>query len=82
MRSARSARSLKWVVVVGSLAAALLAPSAASAAISARGSVSQVYVTGGTPGDTLTLLNKKKKRVARQPVGSLGGVVFRRIAPG
>jgi uncharacterized protein len=82
MRAARRERRLKWVIAAAAATAMLLAPAGASAAISAHGSVSQVYVTGGTPGDTLTLLNKKNKRVARQPVGSLGGVVFRRVARG
>jgi uncharacterized protein len=83
MRGAGSARGLRWTIAAAAaLTLALLAPAAASAAISAHGSVKQVYVTGATPGTNLTLLDRDGKRVSTKPVGSLGGVVFRRIDPG
>ncbi len=69
-------------------AAALIAvpivPAAASAAnnLAVHGSVNQVYVTGAQPGTSLRLIDRKKRKVATKPVGSLGGVVFRRVPAG
>jgi predicted acyl esterase len=53
----------------------------AANSLSVHGSVNQVYVTGAQPGTSLRLV-RKGKVVSRKPVGSLGGVVFRRIATG
>jgi uncharacterized protein len=83
----RSARSVKWAVVpalAGAIAAAAMLPAAASAAngLAVHGSVNQVYVTGAQPGTSLRLVDRKKKKVATKPVGSLGGVVFRRVPAG
>ena len=64
------------------LALVLLVPAAAAqAAVSVRGSVEQVHVTGAEPGATLTL-TRNGERVARERAGSLGGAVFRRLKPG
>ena len=78
-------RHSRWTV--GAAAAAMLAtaaivPASASAALSAHGSANQVYVTGANPGEKLRLLDRDRNRVAVKPVGSLGGVVFRRVAAG
>jgi uncharacterized protein len=61
--------------------ALIAAPERASAAnaLAVHGSVEQVYVTGAQPGTKLTLLDRRGKRVARKPVGLLGGVLFRRV---
>lgn len=84
MRGAGRAKKLRLVLAVAcATTCALAVPSAASAAMTANGSVEQVYVTGATPGQTLTLLNKKSKRVGKPvPVGSLGGALFRRVPSG
>jgi predicted acyl esterase len=61
-----------------------LVPGAASAAnsLGVHGSVNQVYVTGAQPGTSLRLIDRKKRKVSTKPVGSLGGVVFRRVPAG
>jgi hypothetical protein len=66
------------------VAAATVLPAAAPAAnnLAVHGSVNQVYVTGAQPGTSLRLVDRKKKKVATKPVGSLGGVVFRRVPAG
>jgi predicted acyl esterase len=70
--------------LAGTFAAAAMLPGAASAAngLAVHGSVNQVYVTGAQPGTSLRLIDRKKRKVASKPVGSLGGVVFRRVAAG
>jgi predicted acyl esterase len=66
------------------VAAAAVLPATASAAnnLAVHGSVNQVYVTGAQPGTSLRLIDRKKKKVATKPVGSLSGVVFRRVPAG
>jgi uncharacterized protein len=87
MFSAGRERNLSRMAVPA-LAAALafvcLVPAAASAAnnLGIHGSVNQVYVTGAQPGTSLRLIDRKGKKVATKPVGSLGGVVFRRVPAG
>ena len=41
-----------------------------------------MYVTGARPGERLVLVNRHGARVADLPAGSLGGLVFRGVAPG
>jgi predicted acyl esterase len=67
-------------VLLALLALGLL-PASAEATISARGSVEQVQVTGAHNGARLTL-TRNGRRVAQQKAGSLGGAVFRGVAPG
>ena len=55
---------------------------AAKPAFTARGSVEQVYVTGATPGDQLSLLDSAGSTVATRDVNSLGGALFRNVTPG
>jgi predicted acyl esterase len=50
-------------------------------AVTARGSVEQVQVTGATPGERLDLL-RRGELVKTRRAGELGGIVFRRIEPG
>jgi len=71
-------------VLSAALAIAAIAPAAASAAnaLAVHGSVNQVYVTGAEPGTSLRLIDRKGRRVSTKPVGSLGGVVFRRVPAG
>jgi predicted acyl esterase len=72
------------LLVVTLLAACAVMPSVASAAgqLAVGGSVQQVYVTGARPGERLVLDNRRGASVVDQAAGSLGGVVFRGIAPG
>ena len=84
MTGVRSARNLKRTVAVvaAALAGALALPVAASAALSVHGSVKQVYVTGANTGEKLRLFDGDGKLVSTKPVGSLGGVLFRRVDAG
>src|SRR5436190_17038852 len=72
------------VAAVLALAALLAMPPGASAASSleAHGSVNQVYVTGAQPGTQLTLLDRQGKPVGTEPVGPLGGGLFRDVSAG
>jgi predicted acyl esterase len=71
---------LKWTVAAFGLA--VIVPASASAALSASGSVNQVYVTGAAPGTKLKLIDSDRKTVATQAVSELGGAIFRRIPTG
>jgi len=55
---------------------------AAKAKFTARGSVEQVYVTGATAGEQLTLVDGAGATVATRQVNSLGGTLFRNVTPG
>jgi uncharacterized protein len=71
------------VLSVGLFVSLLVGGAAAAApAFTARGSVEQVYVTGGTPGQQLALLNGSGKTVATRTVNSLGGLLFRNVPAG
>ena len=64
---------------------ALVAPAAAAAgtpALSAHGSVQQVYVLGASPGERLSLLDRRGRVVLGAVAGPLGGAIFRGVAPG
>jgi predicted acyl esterase len=83
--------SAKRLRTLGALSAALVAAictagvdaaSAADAAFSAHGSVEQVYVTGATAGEQLTLLDGSGATVATRTVNDLGGALFRDVTPG
>ncbi len=54
----------------------------AAVTFSANGSVEQVYVTGLGPGERMSLLDRSGRTVATQPADSLGGLLFRNLAPG
>ncbi len=54
---------------------------AGMSALTARGSVEQVQVTGATPGAQVDL-TRNGDEVSSKPAGSLGGVVFRNVEPG
>jgi uncharacterized protein len=86
MSCAGNARYLKRAIAVVlpmALAIVAFSPAGASAAnsLAVHGSVEQVYVTGAQPGTSLRLV-RKGKVVSKKPVGTLGGVVFRRIPTG
>ncbi len=62
--------------------AAWLVPAATASAFSAHGSVEQVYVTSLPANAQMSLLSKKGETVATQSADSLGGLLFRNVAPG
>ena len=51
-------------------------------AFSAHGSVEQVYVTGLAPSAQMSLLRSNGETVSTQTADSLGGLLFRDVAPG
>jgi uncharacterized protein len=55
---------------------------AAEPGFSARGSVEQVYVTGATPGEQLSLVDSTGSTVSTRDVNFLGGALFRGVPPG
>jgi predicted acyl esterase len=63
-------------------AAVWLVAVASASAFSAHGSVEQVYVTGLAPNAQMSLLRSNGKTVATQTADSLGGLLFRNVAPG
>jgi hypothetical protein len=66
--------------LLGALAAG--AATAKTATFVARGSVEQAYVTGVSPGARLVLVNRHHLAVQSQRADPLGGIVFRKVAPG
>jgi predicted acyl esterase len=54
----------------------------AAPAFDAHGSVEQAYATGVTPGAKVTLLDGSGGTVQTKSADSLGGVLFREVAPG
>jgi predicted acyl esterase len=72
-------RTLALALVLVLISAALVSPSTAAAAFSARGSVEQVHVTGARPGARVTLVGRQDRS---QRAGKLGGAVFRHVRPG
>src|SRR4051812_35307638 len=75
--------SLRLSLISAALTFVVLAGAAsADAAITAHGSVEQVYATGLTPGATMTLLDAKGRKVAAKKVDALGGLLFRDVKPG
>jgi predicted acyl esterase len=63
------------------VAAVWLVAAATASAFSAHGSVEQVYVTGLTPGAQMSLLRSNGATVSTQTADSLGGLLFRNVAP-
>jgi hypothetical protein len=57
-------------------------PAMAAATFHAAGSVEQVYVTGLTPGATVTLHNSSGQKIASHVANSLGGSLFRSVPAG
>ena len=75
-----AAFALAALVLVASATGGTAAAQAPSA-LTARGSVEQVQVTGATPGARVKLL-RRGETVGKRSAGSLGGVVFRKVEPG
>jgi predicted acyl esterase len=75
-------RALIGVAPALAMLAGLLVTAATASAFSAQGSVEQVYVTGLAPGAQMSLLGKKGETVSTRTADSLGGLLFRKVAPG
>ena len=73
--------SLVTTLLVG-IAATVHAAGASAPALDAHGSARQVYVTGVPAGAQLALLDKTGHQVTVQRANSLGGSLFREVAPG
>ena len=84
MTQGGSIKRVFGIVGAAALLAAAFAPaaSAGGAAITARGSVEQVDVTGATPGASYSLIDSKGNVADTRKGGSLGGIVFRNVDPG
>ncbi len=76
------------VIVAGLMIAAGASPASASGAstsaptFSAHGSAEQVYVTGLAPSAQMSLLAPGGRTLSTQRADSLGGLLFRNVAPG
>jgi uncharacterized protein len=79
--AARAAWRRALTGVIAALVVSLAAAASASA-FSAHGSVEQVYVLGLAPGAQMSLLRPNGQTVATQTADSLGGLLFRKVAPG
>jgi uncharacterized protein len=73
---------LRLAAAAAAALALWLAASANASAFSAHGSVEQVYVTGLAPGAQMSLLRSNGETVLTQDADSLGGLLFRKVAPG
>jgi predicted acyl esterase len=67
------------MLAVGVACAAGAAP---ASALTTRGSVEQVQVTGVRAGSTVALVNRRGHRVQSRRASRLGALVFREVAPG
>ena len=77
-----SATTRTLVGVATAIALLSTGTAAAEAALSAHGSVRQVYVTDLDPGARVALLDSRGRTVATRRASKLGGLVFRNVRPG
>ena len=82
LRMRERLRTALFVVALATACVTWPAAASAATALVVGGSVQQVYATGARPGERLVLVNRHGARVADLPAGSLGGLVFRGVAPG
>jgi predicted acyl esterase len=80
--AARRRRGRIGTVAMLTAAIVWLAAAATASAFSAHGSVEQVYVTGLAPSAQMSLLRSNGETVSTQTADSLGGLLFRNVAPG
>src|SRR5690348_547225 len=73
---------LRLWVGTAALALAFMGSAAAAEAFDAHGSAEQVYATGTSAGQQMALLDSSGHVVQTKAADSLGGVVFRNVAPG
>ena len=76
------ALALTAALALAALAAAGTEAAATTPALTATGSARQVYATGLAPATPMQLLDKAGTVVAAQNANSLGGILFRDVAPG
>ncbi len=79
--SAPRRRALIGVIPTLVVLAVWLVAAATASAFSAQGSVEQVYVTGLAPSAQMSLLRSNGETVSTQTADSLGGLLFRHVAP-
>ncbi len=79
--SALQRRALVGVIPTIVVLAVWLVTAATASAFSAHGSMEQVYVTGLAPGAQMSLLRSNGETVSTQTADSLGGLLFRSVAP-
>jgi predicted acyl esterase len=79
--SALRPRALIGVIPTLVVLAVWLVTAATASAFSAHGSVEQVYVTGLAPSAQMSLLRSNGETVSTQTADSLGGLLFRNVAP-
>jgi predicted acyl esterase len=80
--SALRRRTLLGAIPMLVAMAACFVTAATASAFSAHGSVEQVYVTGLAPSSQMSLLRSNGETVSTQNADSLGGLLFRKVAPG
>ena len=83
----RPASALRRRAPIGAIAtltvlAVWLVSAATASAFSAAGSVEQLYVTGLAPSAQMSLLSSNGETVSTQTADALGGLLFRKVAPG
>jgi uncharacterized protein len=78
----RRRRALIGVIPTLSVLAVSLVTAATASAFTAEGSVEQAYATGLAAGTQVSLLRSNGETVSSQTADSLGGVLFRKVAPG
>src|SRR3954470_16676960 len=78
----RSRLGIAWCAFAVALTAAAGSANAAPGTVDAHGSVEQVYATGLTPGEQVSLLDTAGATVATRQANSLGGTLFRNVPPG
>jgi predicted acyl esterase len=78
----RLARILALIAAFALTATATATAKVIPAKFTARGSAEQVYATGVAPKALLTLVDRHGRAVASRRADSLGGIVFRGVAPG
>jgi uncharacterized protein len=81
--TASALRRRARIGAVATLAATVvwLVAAATASAFNAQGSVEQVYVTGLAPSAQMSLLRSNGDTVSTQTADSLGGLLFRHVAP-
>ena len=79
--SARRRRARIGAVATLAATVVWLVAAATASAFNAQGSVEQVYVTGLAPSAQMSLLRSNGDTVSTQTADSLGGLLFRHVAP-
>jgi predicted acyl esterase len=82
-RPSTASSAIVVALVIGACAlAGCVPPGPGTPTWTAAGSAEQVYVTGLAPSTQMSLVNAAGTTVATQRANSLGGLLFRKVAPG